>query len=77
MRCDRCGDEFPPDARFCIGCGATLAATGATVRLATDTALPHQPAPAFNAGGANRATANDPGWLGDLLIVVFELLACL
>ncbi len=35
IRCERCGDENPTDARFCIDCGASLApaATGQTTRL--------------------------------------------
>jgi ribosomal protein L40E len=33
MRCNRCGDELPPDARFCIDCGMSLAATGVMTRL--------------------------------------------
>jgi ribosomal protein L40E len=32
--CHHCRDESPPDARFCIGCGAALAATEETGRLA-------------------------------------------
>lgn len=33
--CERCGDENPHDARFCIDCGATLerASTGPTTQL--------------------------------------------
>ena len=35
-RCERCGGQNPADARFCIDCGASLAAatTGPTTRLA-------------------------------------------
>jgi len=25
LQCAHCGDESPPDARFCIACGAALA----------------------------------------------------
>lgn len=37
LRCPRCSDENPADARFCIDCGTTLisATTGPTTRLAT------------------------------------------
>jgi hypothetical protein len=35
IRCKRCGEENPAEARFCIDCGAPLseAATGATTKL--------------------------------------------
>lgn len=37
VHCSRCGDESPPDAQFCIECGATLvpSATGPTMQLTT------------------------------------------
>jgi len=31
--CDRCGDTSPPDAHYCIGCGAPFGVTGPTQRL--------------------------------------------
>jgi ribosomal protein L40E len=103
MCCDRCGDELPPEARFCIDCGASLTMTEATIRLgeavcsdcyasnpedawncsscgrrfAIDITPPYQPAPVYHNRSANRAAATDLAWVGDLLLFVFELLACL
>jgi len=35
MQCKRCGQDNPPEARFCSNCGATLAATMVTFPVAT------------------------------------------
>lgn len=69
--CQHCGDTSPPDARFCIVCGAALshAQTGKTTRLAALTPVQRQPHPL-------QRIRSLPGVVWALLSLVTAILAC-
>jgi hypothetical protein len=66
--CSDCYASNPEDAWSCANCGR---------RLAIETTPATQAAPVIDKGSASGATASDYIWLGDLLLVIGELLASL